>query len=62
MGLISLIVVLVVVGVLLYLVENYIPMAPPMKMIIRIVVILVVVLWLLQLFVGDIPIPTFRRG
>lgn len=61
MGLIGLVVVLIVVGVLLWLVETQIPMSPPIKIIIRVVVILVVVLWLLQLFVGDIPIPSLRR-
>ena len=60
MGLIELIVVLAIVGVLLYLVENYIPMAAPIKLVIRVVVILVIVLWLLRLFVGDIPIPRLR--
>jgi hypothetical protein len=49
-GLIQLIVVLVILGVGLYLVETYVPMAAPMKTIIRVVVILVVVLWLLQVF------------
>lgn len=61
MGLISLILVLVIVGVLLYLVETYIPMAAPLKTIIRVVVVLVVILWLLQLFVGDIPLPRVHR-
>jgi len=59
-GLIGLVVVLIVVGVLLYLVETTIPMSPPFKIIIRTVIILVVVLWLLNLFVGDIPIPRVR--
>lgn len=60
MGLIGLLIVLIVIGVLLWLVETQIPMAPPIKTIIRVVVILVVVLWLLQLFVGDIPLPHLR--
>jgi hypothetical protein len=55
-----LIVVLIIVGVLLYLVETQIPMAQPIKVIIRVVVIMVVVLWLLQQFVGDIPLPRLR--
>ncbi len=50
MSLISLVIVLVVVGVLLWAVNTYIPMAPPIKNIMNIVVILVVVLWLLQVF------------
>lgn len=60
MGLIELIVVLVVVGVCLYLVQTYIPMAAPIKTIITVVVVLVLVLWLLRLFVGDIPLPRGR--
>ncbi len=60
MGLIGLIVVIIVVGLLLYLAETYIPMAPPIRVILRVVVVLVVVLWLLQVFVGDIPLPRLR--
>jgi hypothetical protein len=48
--LINVIVVLIVVGVLLWLVNTYIPMQPPIKQIINVVVIVVVVLWLLNLF------------
>lgn len=50
MNLISLIVVLIVVGVLLWLVNNYIPMDAMMKRILNIVVIVAVVLWLLKAF------------
>ena len=60
MGLISLVIVLIVIGVLLWLVETVIPLAPVMKTIIRTVVVIVVVLWLLQLLVGDIAIPRLR--
>jgi hypothetical protein len=50
MGLIQVIVVLVIVGVLLWLVQTYIPLAPPIKTIITVVVILFVVLWILSVF------------
>lgn len=50
MPLIQIVILLIVVGVLLWLVEAYIPMDPMIKRIIQIVVIIVVVLWLLQLF------------
>lgn len=50
MPLISLIIVLVVVGVLLWLVNAYIPMDAMMKRILNIVVIVAVVLWLLKAF------------
>jgi hypothetical protein len=50
MNLISLIVGLVIVGVLLWLVNNYLPMEPRIKQILNIVVIIAVVLWLLNVF------------
>jgi len=50
MSLIYLIVVLVIVGLVLYLIENYVPMSPPIKTILRVVVVLVLILWLLQQF------------
>jgi hypothetical protein len=50
MPLIHVVVVLVVVGVLLWLVNNYIPMAGSIKSILNAVVIIVVVLWLLSVF------------
>jgi hypothetical protein len=50
MSLITVVLVLIVVGVLLWLVEKYIPLDPTIKRIIEILVIVVVVLWLLQLF------------
>ena len=54
MSLVSLVIVLIVVGVLLLLVNRYIPMEATIKQIINIVVIIVVVLWLLGIF-GLIP-------
>ncbi len=50
MSLIGLILILVIIGVCLYLIETYIPMSPPIKLVIRIVVVIVLVLWLLQIF------------
>lgn len=50
MPLINLVIVLIVVGVLLWLVNNYIPMDRKIKSILNIVVVIVVVLWLLQAF------------
>ena len=50
MSLISLVVVLIVVGVLLWLVNNYIPMAGSIKRIMNAVVVIAVVLWLLNAF------------
>jgi len=50
MPLINLVIVLLVVGVLLWLVNTYIPMDRKIKNIVNIVVVIVVVLWLLQVF------------
>lgn len=50
MPLINLVVVLIVVGVLLWLVNAYIPMDGKIKNILNIVVVIAVVLWLLQAF------------
>jgi len=43
-------VVLIVVGVLLWLVNNYIPMAGSIKSILNALVVILVVLWLLNVF------------
>jgi hypothetical protein len=48
MDLVSLVVTLIVVGVLLWLVNNYIPMDAKIKKILNIVVVVVVVIWLLN--------------
>jgi len=50
MSLISIVVVLVVVGVVLWLINTYIPMASSIKSILNVVVIIVVAIWLLQTF------------
>jgi hypothetical protein len=50
MSLISLVVVLIVVGVLLWLVNTYIPMDSKIKSILNAVVVIAVVVWLLQVF------------
>jgi hypothetical protein len=50
MPLISLVIVLIVVGVLLWLVNTYIPMDGKIKNILNIVVVIAVVIWLLQVF------------
>jgi hypothetical protein len=50
MPLISVVVVLLVVGVLLWLVNTYIPMDGKIKSILNAVVVIAVVLWLLQVF------------
>ena len=65
MSLISLVVTLVVVGVLLWLVNAYIPMDGKIKKILNIVVVVCVVVWLLFAFgiidrSSDIRVPQIR--
>jgi len=50
MPLINLVVVLIVIGVLLWLVNSFIPMDGKIKQILNIVVVIAVVIWLLQVF------------
>jgi len=50
MSLISVVIVLIFVGVLLWLVNTYIPMDGKIKTILNVVVVIAVVLWLLQGF------------
>ena len=50
MPLLQILLVLVVVGVLLWLVNNFIPMQGTIKSILNAVVIIAVVLWLLNVF------------
>jgi hypothetical protein len=50
MSLVTLVITLIVVGVLLWLVNTYIPMDGKIKKIINVVVVIVVILWLLRVF------------
>ncbi|MBI1762372.1 MAG: hypothetical protein HYR56_13140 [Acidobacteria bacterium] len=56
MPILSIIVVLVVIGLVLYLIENYVPMSPPIKTVLRVVVILALCIWPLNAF-GIVHIP-----
>ncbi len=62
MSLISLILTLIVIGVLLWLVNTYIPMDSKIKGILNAVVVICVIVWLLYAFgiishAGDIQVP-----
>ena len=58
---IALLLLLVLLGVGLYLIETYVPMAAPIKLVIRIVVILFIVLLLLRAFgISDVAVPRVR--
>jgi hypothetical protein len=48
--LIGVVLTLVVVGVLLWLLNNYVPMDAKIKRILNVVVVIVVIIWLLQAF------------
>jgi hypothetical protein len=50
MPLLSIVLVLIVVGVLLWLVNTYIPMDHKIKSILNVVVVIMVIVWLLQAF------------
>ena len=50
MSLISLIITIVVVGLLLWVINSFIPMESRVKSILNVVVIIILVLWLLQAF------------
>jgi hypothetical protein len=61
LDLIQLVVILVLVGVLLLLVNNFIPMDAQVKQILNIVVLFAIVLWLLTVF-GVLPLRSVRVG
>jgi hypothetical protein len=50
MSLVSLILVLIVVGVVLWLINTYVPMDSKIKGILNAVIVIAVVLWLLKVF------------
>jgi len=65
MPLISVVITLIIVGVLLWLVNTYIPMDGKIKQILNVVVVICVIVWLLYAFgvinhSGDIRVPQVR--
>lgn len=50
MPLINVVIVLIVVGVVLWLINNFIPMAGSIKSLLNAVVVIFVVVWLLKVF------------
>ncbi len=56
MPLINLVIVLVVIGVILWAINSYIPMQANIKKILNVVVIIAVIIWLLSVFgvIGNI--------
>lgn len=62
MSLVELVIILIVVGVVLYLINSYIPMQPTIKKILNAVVVIVVILWLLSAFGVIDSLDTIRIG
>ena len=63
MSLIELVIVLIVIGVLLWLINSFIPMDEKIKKILNVVVVIIVILWLLSLFLGGFSsLQTIRIG
>jgi len=50
MSLLNLLLIIVIVGVILYLINNYIPMDGKVKRILNIVVVIILIVWLLKVF------------
>ena len=50
MPLLSILLVLIIAGVLLWLVNNYIPMDGKIKKILNVVVVIIIIIWLLKVF------------
>lgn len=62
MPLLNIVVLLVLVGVALYLINRYIPMASSIKTILNVVVVVAVCIWLLQAFGLWSGFSSFRVG
>lgn len=62
MPLITLIVTLVVVGLILWLINNYLPMDGKIKKILNVVVVIIVILWLLSVFGLIAPLSSIQVG
>lgn len=62
MPLVTVVIALIVVGVLLWLINTYLPMDGKIKSILNAVVVIAVVLWLLQVFGVMGPLTNFRIG
>jgi hypothetical protein len=66
MPLLPIVITLIVVGVLLWLVNAYIPMEARIKQVLNLVVLIVVIVWLLNLagvlgYMGNVSFPVQRR-
>ena len=62
MSLISLLLTLMVIGILLWLINKYIPMDGKIKKILNVVVVILVIVWLLNVFGVLGPLSGIRIG
>jgi hypothetical protein len=62
MPLLDIVIALVVVGVLLWLINRFIPMAAPIKTILNAVVVIAVIWWLLSILGFVEPLSSIRVG
>jgi predicted membrane protein len=62
MPLVNLVIALIVVGMALWLINRFIPMASSIKTILNVVVVCAVVVWVLQVVGLWGPVSTFRVG
>ncbi len=62
MPLVNIVIVLIVVGIVLSLINRYIPMASSIKSILNVVVVVAVVVWVLQAFGLWSGFSSFRVG
>lgn len=65
MPIVQLIIVLVVIGVVLYLINTFIPMDSRIKVVINVIIVLALCVWLLQIFgvmssLGTVQVPRVR--
>jgi bacteriorhodopsin len=54
MGILYFILVLVVIGVVLWLINNYVPMDPNLKQLMNVLVIILVVVWFVYMLLGGL--------
>lgn len=60
MSIIHVVLVLIIVGVIMWLINRFIPMAGAIKSLLNIVVLILLILWLLQVF-GILSVPLNLR-
>jgi hypothetical protein len=61
-GILVVILVLAIIGLIVYIVNRFIPMAEPFKLVINAVVAILILLWLIGFITGNVHIePLFSR-